>query len=114
MPAFPPPPDRRDFLRALALGGSAGLTVAASPVARADEPKPAGVGAQADTLPTEIDARMAMILSRFGGQLDEEARRAIRDDIAAQVRRAEALRTIPLDNGTGPFPVFLPYRVPLE
>ena len=95
---------RRDFVRALAaaagLGGSA---LADEPVKDAkDEPRP-----------SEADARMALVLSRFGKQLDADARKTIRAEIEAQVRRAEMLRKIPLENGDGPVPVFHPYRAPL-
>jgi hypothetical protein len=108
-PDRPVTPHRRDLLRSLALAAPAGLTLA-TPAAHADdEPKTAP-----EALPTEVDARMALILARFGPQLDEDARRTVRDEIAAHVRRSEALRQIPLDNGTGPFPVFTPYRAPLK
>lgn len=110
MPDLPPPPDRRAFLRALTVGGSTGLVVGvASTAVLAEEPEKPDAGKPL----SEVDARMALILARFGDQLDEEARLAIRDDIAAQIRRAETLRKIPLDNGTGPFPVFTPYRASL-
>lgn len=107
-PDRPAPPHRRDLLRALALAAPASLAMA-TPAAHADdEPKP-----EPEAQPNEVDARMALILARFGPQLDESARRTIRDEIASHVRRAEALRQFPLDNGAGPFPVFTPYRAPL-
>lgn len=111
MPDLPPPLDRREFLRALALGGPAGLGAAVLPTTLvAEEPEKSDTG----NPPSEVDARVALILARFGDQLDDEARRAIRDDIATQVRRSESLRKLSLDNGTGPFPVFTPYRAPIS
>jgi hypothetical protein len=106
MPDLPPDagiPRRRDLLRALALGGLIAAPAAADePAAKPEEPPP-----------TEADARMAIVLARFGKHLDADARKAVRAEVAAQVRRAESLRKIPLENGTGPYPVFVPYRAPL-
>jgi hypothetical protein len=106
LPPDAPAPRRRDLLRALALGGLAAAPALADEPAntKPDEPKP----------PTEADARMALIVARFGAHLDEAARKAVRAEVAAQVRRAESLRKLPLDNGTGPYPVFVPYRAPLS
>ena len=61
----------------------------------------------------EAEARMSYVLARFGGHLDEAARKSVRAEIDGLVGRAEALRKVPLDNGDGPFPVFRPYRAPL-
>jgi hypothetical protein len=103
---------RRDFARALA--GAAVVApgvLADQPKAdeKKDEPK------ESPKPPDEVDARMALLLARFGkhAQLDEKARAAIRNEVAGVVRRGEALRKIPLGNGDGPFPVFHPYRGPL-
>jgi hypothetical protein len=56
---------------------------------------------------------MELVLARFGKQLDEAGRKKVRGEVQAIVRRAEALRKFPLDNGDGPFPVFHPFRAPL-
>lgn len=103
--------NRRDFVRTLALGLGASAATVAPPTtnpSRADEPKPKEEAAR-----TEADARMELVLARFGKRLDAEARAAVRSEVEAIVRRAEQLRKVPLDNGDGPFPVFTPYRAPL-
>jgi len=114
------PRHRRDFVRALALGAIA------APAAIADEPKwaddkdkpkdEAKAKAEPPKPPDEVDARMAIVLARFGkhAQLDEKARATIRGQVEGVIRRGEALRKIPLGNGDGPFPVFHPYRAPLS
>ncbi len=79
----------------------------------ADEPVKNDRDVNVEPRPSEADARMALVLARFGGRLDADARKSIREEIEAQVRRAEGLRKFPLDNGDGPFPVFHPYRAPL-
>lgn len=100
-------PHRRDFVRALAFGGAAGL--ATPPPVRADDPpKPEGEA------PTEADARYALVIARFGRHLDDDAKKAVRTEIEAVVKRGEALRKLSLDNGDGPFPVFVPFRAPAE
>ena len=104
-------PHRRDFVRSLALGASASA-VARSP-AIADEPK-AGDTAKPEARKTEADARMDLVLARFGKHLDAKARESVRAEVESIVRRSEALRKFPLTNGDGPYPVFTPYRAPLE
>ena len=101
------PTRRRDFVRVLALGAIA------APAIGADDPKPKP---EPPKPPDEVDARMAIIVARFGkhAKLDDAARAAIRNDVAGVIRRGEALRKIPLDNGDGPLPVFHPYRGPLD
>jgi hypothetical protein len=106
---------RRAFVRKLALGATAAAVGAR---ARADDQKEKDKDKDKDrpaapATPTEADARMAVVLARFGGQLDEAARKAVRDEVEAQTKRAEALRKFALDNGDGPFPVFHPFRAPL-
>jgi hypothetical protein len=90
---------RRDFVRALALGAVAAPAMAAEPVVAAPPID-------------EIDARMAIVIARFGkhARLDAAARSAIRAEIVGLIARGEALRKLPLHNGDGPFPVFHPYR----
>ena len=95
------PHHRRDFVRtAVALAAPAA-------VVKADEPNPA------EPLKTEVEARMELVVARFGPQLDDEARKKVRGEVEEIVRRAKALRAFALDNGDGPFPVFQPYRAPL-
>jgi hypothetical protein len=108
------PSPRRDFLRSLALGASAGA-LAAPGALRADEPKPKDdkPKEEAPAPKTEVDARMDLVLARFGKHLDDDARKAVRGELESIVRRAESLRKIPLTNGDGPYPVFRPYRAPL-
>ncbi len=104
------PTHRRDFVRTLALGTTAGaLTTPAR--APADEPDPTPDRLERDS--TEADARMALIVARFGGHLDDEARKSVRSEVESIVRRVESLRTYPLDNGDAPMPMFVAYRAPL-
>jgi hypothetical protein len=107
---------RREFVLSLALGTSAAaLTVPAARADDEDKAKTEKAKEKGDETkpPSEADARMALVIARFGKQLDEAARKVVRAEIEQHVRRAEALRKIPLDNGDGPFPVFHPYRAPL-
>jgi hypothetical protein len=106
--------NRRDFVRALALGASAG-TLAHPASAWADDKEKADEKGKEkpDPIQAEADARMALIVARFGKHLDDEARKSVRAELEGIVRRAERLRKFPLDNGDGPFPVFTPYRAPL-
>lgn len=94
---------RRDFVRGLALGGTAAITSPALANAHADDAPPAR---------TEVDARMDLILARYGGFLDDDARKTIRNEVQSIVRRGEALRKFPLTNADEPSPVFSPYRDP--
>jgi hypothetical protein len=108
---------RREFVRTMVVGASAGALLNPRH-ARADDPekpKPQEKGKEPEpeALPSEVDARMALVLVRFGKQLDAEARKVVRSEVASIVRRAEELRKVPLQNGDGPFPIFSPYRAPL-
>ncbi|MFO0953691.1 MAG: hypothetical protein U0835_21560 [Isosphaeraceae bacterium] len=108
-----PPTGRREFLGiGLALGASAAVVAAG-----ADDPKPKAEAAKKDEPKpdekSEADARMEIVLTRYGPQLDADARRAVRREIEMITRRAEGLRKFALENGDGPFPVFHPYRAPL-
>ena len=105
------PPHRRAFVRTLVLGTSAGILARPdSALASADEPE-----AKVDPAPepTEADARMQLVLARFGEHLDADARKSVRDEVEGIVRRAESLRKFDLDNGDAPMPAFVPYRAPL-
>ena len=66
--------------------------------------------------PKSQDTLEDWIVARFGklARLDDAARAAVRTEVAGIVRRGEALRKVSLDNGDGPFPVFHPYRAPLD
>ncbi len=97
---------RRDFVRGLLLGGAAAGV--GSPANAEDDPKK-----EPAVNLTEIEARMALILARYGDSLDEAARKAILIDVESIVRRADALRNYELTNGDEPFPIFVPYRAPL-
>jgi hypothetical protein len=117
-----PDSHRRDFVRSLALGASAGLI--ATPRVRADDDKdkpaskpddkPKDDKPKDEAPRNEVDARMDLIVARFGKHLDEAARKTVRAEVQAHVRRAEALRKFSLTNGDEPYPVFTPYRAPLE
>lgn len=100
--------DRRSFIRLIAAGSAAGI---ASTSAAADDPPKA-----AEVEPpnkSETSARMELILARFGKHLDDDAKKAVRAELEAIVRRSERLRKFALTNGDGPFPVFTPFRAPL-
>lgn len=106
------PQNRRKFVGTVALGAAtAGLGVAAPLVG--DEPTKDKEKAQPPKPPTEADARMGLVIARFGKHLDDSARKSIRGEVDAIVHRAASLRKFKLDNGDGPFPVFTPYRAPI-
>ncbi len=94
---------RRDFVRGLALGGAALALPSPHAIAQDEPAKPKG----------EVDARMDLILARYGTHLDEDARKAVRREVESIVRRGEQLRKFSLTNGDEPIPVFTPYRAPL-
>lgn len=128
---------RRAFVRAFACAGSAVAALVGR--ARGDDPKaesiksdggekpatkptdrekPAPKPAEpdsknADPIASEVEARMNLVLARFGDRLDDKARKDVRREVEAIVRRARELRRFPLDNGDGPHPVFVPYRAPI-
>ena len=106
------PSHRRDFVRALALGGTAIALGTPPSVVAYDDPKdkPKEDPPKAKT---EVDARMDLILSRYGKYLDEDAKKAVRREVESIVHRGEQLRKFSLTNGDEPFPVFTPYRAPL-
>jgi hypothetical protein len=103
---------RREFVRNIVFGASASV-VAGTTRTTADEPKPKDDESQKKSEKTEVDARMELVLARFGKQLDDDARKAVRAEMEGIVRRAERLRKFELTNADGPFPVFAPYRAPL-
>jgi hypothetical protein len=103
------PSHRRDFVRALAIGGAATAIGRPAPAMADDEPKKD----EPPKVRSEVDARMDMVLARHGKYLDEAARKSVRDEVESIVRRGEQLRKFALTNGDEPFPVFTPYRAPL-
>jgi hypothetical protein len=100
---------RRNFVRAIALGGS---TIALTRPAQADDEKTTPKD-EPSKLRSEVDARMDLILARFGKHLDDEAKKSIRAEVESIVKRGEQMRKFELTNGDEPFPVFTPYRAPL-
>ena len=104
--------NRRSFVRTMALGTSAASIGAAGRLA-GDESKKEPEKNEPHKPETEADARMDLIVARFGKHLDDSARKAVRGEIESIVHRAAALRKFKLENGDGPFPVFTPYRAPI-
>jgi hypothetical protein len=103
---------RRQFVRGLAAGASAAALAPTSPVIGNEPDKEAAP--RIEPAKTETDARMELVLSRFGKHLDDNTRDVVRAEVASIVHRAESLRKFPLTNGDGPFSVFTPFRAPLE
>ncbi len=106
-PGSEPTPPRRDFLRALGLAGAASLTGRTAHAQDEDPEKDKPASER-----SEADARMDLVLARYGRHLDEDARRAVRRDVEAVVRRGDRMRAFELSNGDEPMPVFTPYRTP--
>ena len=116
--------NRRDFVQTLAVATGACLApsaVRADDPKKEDEPKKQDAAkpksektAKDSAASNEVEARMALVLARFGKHLDADARKSVRSEIESLVRRAETLRKFPLDNGDGPFPVFTPFRAAPE
>ncbi len=104
---------RRHFVRTLTLGASAATLSAPGELAAEDDVKK-DEPPKTEPAPSETDARMDLILARFGKHLDADARQKVRAAVEGIVHRAEGLRQFPLTNGDGPFPVFTPYRAPLD
>jgi hypothetical protein len=106
-------------LQAVVAGAAAAPALGDDPKKEPTKPQPAArpepAHVEAPPPLDEVDARMALVLARYGkhAKLDDKARATIRSEIAGIVRRGEALRKITLTNGDGPFPVFHPYRAPL-
>lgn len=107
---MPDPSNRRDFVRALALAGPAAVLGAPAPARDDQEPEQPGEERKPRS---EGDARMELILTRYGKSLDDDARKSVRAEVDAIVRRGESLRKFELTNGDEPSPVFTPYRAPL-
>ncbi len=105
---MPDGPHRRDFVRTLALGATAGWL--ARPASGQDEKPKDPLD---ERFEAEVEARMALILARYGDRLDEPARSAIRRDVQSTVKRGERLRKFAMENGDGPAPIFVPFRKPL-
>jgi hypothetical protein len=101
---------RRHFIRSLAAGTA--LALAGSRTSAQDQPARQDEGL--DPFDAEVDARMDLILARYGSKLDEAAREAVREDVRGLVRRGTRLKEFALDNGDGPALVFRAYRGPLE
>jgi hypothetical protein len=105
---------RRGFVRVVALGATAGLATSAARAPAASGPEPPfqqpKQEEKSDELDAEVEARMALIVARYGARLDDEARKTIADEVRGIVRRGRRLKEFALDNGDGPFPVFIPFR----
>lgn len=110
-------PNRRGFLRQVAMGASAGAVLGSSAhaasgqeAARPANPQQGDKPVAEDRFQAEVDARMNLVLARYGEHLDEQAREEVRRQVEGVVRQGQALRALPLENSDEPFPVFRPYR----
>jgi hypothetical protein len=101
-------PDRRAFLRGSLL---AGLAACPAPAQQDDKQNE---GARPDPIAAEVEARMAVVLARYGDRLDDAARKTVRGDVESVVKRARRLREFPLTNADGPALLLVPYRAPAE
>jgi hypothetical protein len=102
---------RREFVRWLAVGGASGVLVSEgeSAFAAAHSQDPAEA-ADRTSLDAEVEARLAIVLARYGAVLDDATRLLIQADIRLHVTRARRLKSFALENGDAPFPVLIPYR----
>jgi hypothetical protein len=106
---------RREFLRELTVIVGTTAAMAGGGAARGDEPPGAKPEPPVDpSVKAEVDARMGLVVARFGDRLDPKARERVRAQVERQVRRDRSLRQFKLENGDGPFPVFTPFRAGLE
>jgi hypothetical protein len=99
------PVSRRRFVGGAA--SAAAIAVIPASPAPGQDPQPPD---QSNALEAEIDARMALVLARYGDRIDEAARQAVRADIMQHVRRARRLKAFALDNGDGPHTLMTAYR----
>ncbi|HEX7833102.1 MAG TPA: hypothetical protein VF787_25835 [Thermoanaerobaculia bacterium] len=60
----------------------------------------------------EAEARIAMILGRYGSRFDDAQRADIRRLITGAQEGLEAMRAFPLDNSVEPATLFRVYRAP--
>ncbi len=97
---------RRNFFGRLAAVAAVPATVAKAH----QDPK---AGDTPDPLQAEIDARLALLVARYGDRLDDEAHRTIRDDLRQHLRRSRRLKSFALENGDGPSCLLVPYRDPV-
>jgi hypothetical protein len=58
----------------------------------------------------EVEARLAVLTSRFGALLTDEQWGQVRERVATTITHGEKLRAIPLTNADEPEIVFVPYR----
>ena len=134
-------PNRRTFVRALAVGATAAPLVATGALLADDEksktkPKTAEEPAERSkdvakkevvvkkvetkqkaaehdaAFEAEVDARMQLVAARCGSKLDEASKKSVREELVEIVERSRTLKKFALDNGDGPYPVFHPYRGP--
>jgi hypothetical protein len=102
------PSHRREFFRWV--GWGSGATVLAAPAFAEQEPP----APEKDSATLEADARMALVVARFGAHLDEAAKTEVRRQIQGLVRQGAELREVKLENSDAPFPIFRPFRAPLS
>ena len=59
---------------------------------------------------SQAEARFEVVRRRYGHLLSEEQLERVREEVERHVQMAEALRSVPLENGDEPFSTFHPYR----
>jgi hypothetical protein len=93
---------RRDFAR---LAVAATATTAMPSLGETPAATPAATSANA-----EAEARIAMILGRYGSRFTDAQKADIRRLITGAQEGLEAMRAYPLDNSVEPATLFRPYR----
>jgi hypothetical protein len=108
---------RREWVGAIAIGFAGAGTRALPGLPAAQDPKPTDTKqppADEPSPPSDADARLDLVLARFGKHLDEAARQAVTREIQVVVNRGKQLREYALENDDAPMPLFLPYRGPIQ
>ena len=91
---------RRDFARQLAAVAAASAAVVGGAVVVADDPKP----------PAPADQLLSILQARFPDRLNDAQWKEVRGKIEGQLRAADELRKLALNNSDEPATVFAAFR----